>query len=364
MKRTKKQSVKQQKAAGKRRNRTIIKARKAVVIAPNPPRRRNKPARISEADISKFPAHVQDQLRAEIGQIGKAEAKASTPAQKRQVATKRRSFLSRLGTRLRVLGQTKKMKVSARDLGRCPRKVVKVRARHETDAISKAKSKLGSNYDQFKMQNPRYLVTAEETVRKARDLGILDDRSAKAALARAKKIYGGQGLKKFAARKRNASLKIKAKKRVVKNCGSAAKRRNSSAEQQRREFAGSVAGHKEMYFPTGTPQGLSTLGPLALIRTDAGDLKPINGTAYLCQDGEGKLHIGASKNAPLINGSESFGAVSRVEYVCRKPHLGYPDPITWYHDFESPRPRLEADGQGGLRFVGGNYTIRREGIVG
>lgn len=145
------------------------------------------------------------------------------------------------------------------------------------------------------------------------------------------------------------------------------RRRNSStAEGNRREFAGTFSGYKELYFPEGTPkEGLSTLGPLVLIRTESGDIKPAGGTAVLCQDAARKLYIGAKQDAPLIDGgARSFGKVRRVEYVCSKPHLGYPGRITWYHDFEEPLPTLKADGKGGLHFVGGGYTIRREGITG
>lgn len=144
-------------------------------------------------------------------------------------------------------------------------------------------------------------------------------------------------------------------------------RRNSgAAESNRCDFAGTFSGYKELYFPEGTPkEGLSTLGPLVLIRTESGDIKPAGGTAVLCQDEAGKLYIGAKQNAPLIDGgARSFGKVRRVEYVCSKPHLGYPGRITWFHDFENPLPTLKSDGRGGLHFHGGGYTIRREGITG
>jgi hypothetical protein len=145
-----------------------------------------------------------------------------------------------------------------------------------------------------------------------------------------------------------------------------ARRNSATAEGNRRDFAGSFSGYKELYFPEGTPkEGLSTLGPLVLIRTEAGDIKPAGGTAVLCQDAAGKLYIGAKQAAPLIDGgARNFGHVRRVEYVCSKPHLGYPGKITWFHDFENPLPTLKSDGKGGLHFHGGGYTIRREGIVG
>lgn len=144
-----------------------------------------------------------------------------------------------------------------------------------------------------------------------------------------------------------------------------ARRNSGQAEANRREFAGAVTGYQQLYFPEGTPQGLSTLGPLVLIKTDAGTIAPTGGKAVLCQDAAGKLYIGATQNAPLIDGAaRSFGKVRRVEYICAKPHLGYPGKVTWFHDFEDPLPSLKSDGRGGLHFHGGGYTIRREGITG
>lgn len=143
------------------------------------------------------------------------------------------------------------------------------------------------------------------------------------------------------------------------------RRRNDGAAERREQFAGSMTGYKDLYFPEGTPGGLSTLGPLVSIKTAAGKIQPTNGAAYLCQDANNRLYIGATKDAPLWAGpAESLGSVTRVEYTCRKPHLGEKQTVIWFHDFESPLPELRADGKGGLKFHGGGYTIKREGIVG
>ncbi|MBO0723761.1 MAG: hypothetical protein J2P41_23250, partial [Blastocatellia bacterium] len=93
-------------------------------------------------------------MKADKAAVEKKESKAATPAQKASAEKSKRSFLSRLGTRLRVIGQSQKFKVSARDLGRCKHKIVKVRGRHETDALSKARSQLGSGFDDLKVVNP------------------------------------------------------------------------------------------------------------------------------------------------------------------------------------------------------------------
>ena len=143
------------------------------------------------------------------------------------------------------------------------------------------------------------------------------------------------------------------------------KRRNSGAADRRSEFAGKTSGSKDLYFPDGTPEGLSTLGPLKLICTESGDLKPgSNGGAYLCQGPRGHLYVGATRNAPLVVGAQNFGKVSRVEYECAKPHLGEKKSVVWYHDFESPLPELRSNESGELKFHGGGYQIKREGIVG
>lgn len=144
------------------------------------------------------------------------------------------------------------------------------------------------------------------------------------------------------------------------------KRRNgSAAEAAREQFAGKVTGYKELYFPEGTPSELSTLGPLLLIETESGTIAPTSGGAYLCQSVKEKLYIGSTRNAPLFAGpAQNFGKIKRIEYTCAKPHLGEPEKVIWYHDFENPKPELRADGRGGLHIYGGSYTIKREGITG
>src|SRR5262249_5155470 len=139
-------------AIAKRKNRTVIKAKRARITVVNSKRTRNK-AGLSESDIAKLPDSAQRQIRAQLGTLERAEERAKRPTQKRAVEKKRRSLLARIGTRLRLIGQTKKFRVEARDLGRCKRKVVKVRGRHETDALAKAQSKLGRGYDQFRVRN-------------------------------------------------------------------------------------------------------------------------------------------------------------------------------------------------------------------
>src|SRR5207245_3041525 len=157
---------------------------------------------------------------------------------KKAAAKSRRSFLSRLGTRMRLIGQTKKIKVSARDMGRCPRKTVKVRARHETDALAKARAKLGGRYDDFRVKNSRR--------RKARG-----------------------------SKWRNAGTSTP-KVRALREKFTGMKSRSTAT----------------MNAPAGTPRNLAKLGRLVSIKTQRGTIKPARknpsgaGAVWLCADGK------------------------------------------------------------------------------
>jgi hypothetical protein len=298
----------------RRKNRTIIKARRVTVLSANPcgGRARNKAARLTEADIAKLPPHVQQQLRAQQQKVEEKEAKATTPAQKKAAVKARRSFLARLGTRLRVIGQTKKIKVSARDLGRCPRKTIKVRARHEADALAKARAKLGDRFDQLKVANGR-----KRRSTKANPL------RASAGVRALREKFTGQAARKTAV----------------------------------------------MSAPKGTPANLAKLGKLILIKAQKATIKPSAknpaGVVWLCADAKGKLHL-CTTGERLVDGpARSFGEVTQIEYEACKPHLGHPRPTIFFHKLGEEggrRPELVADGQGGLKFKGGDYTIAREGI--
>jgi hypothetical protein len=77
------------------------------------------------------------------------------------------------------------------------------------------------------------------------------------------------------------------------------------------------------------------------------------------------LHL-CTTGARLIEGpARSFGEVREVEYEAIKPHLGHKRPTIFFHKLGEEggrRPELIADGQGGLKFKGGDYTIEAEGI--
>jgi hypothetical protein len=143
-------------------------------------------------------------------------------------------------------------------------------------------------------------------------------------------------------------------------------RRNPSPAEIRRQFAGSVSGERDLYFPHGTPQGLAKLGKLVSITTEEGTIKPVAGTAWLCADTHGKLHLGSTNGAPLYDGPpRDFGEVSKIEYQDVKKHLGYTRPTIFFHHVGEKnhiRPTLHADGEGGLVFRDGDYHITSRGL--
>lgn len=167
---------------------------------------------------------------------------------------------------------------------------------------------------------------------------------------------------RLAGRALSRSVSLKAGSKTQK------KRNPNTPADNRREFAGRYNGDRDLFFPQGTPAGLSKLGKLTLLKTDVGDIAPVKGTAWLCRDAAGKLHIGTtSPNAVLWDGpAQSLGQVKRLEYEESKPHLGYPNPVVWFHrmgEETGERPTLHADGKGGLKFRGGRYRIESRGIV-
>jgi hypothetical protein len=182
------------------------------------------------------------------------------------------------------------------------------------------------------------------------------------------------------AKARKAPVKRASKRAVKKSSGVKGKRNptpavlavvnraKSKAAQNRKEFAGEYRKDLPLRYPEGTPQGLSKLGKLLKIKTDRAVITPINNQTWLVRDLKGKLHIGTTSKDGLIwsGAAEDFGHVRRIEYEDVKKHLGYDQPQGFYHfmgEEDGIRPRLYADGKGGLKFKGGNYRITPEGIV-
>jgi hypothetical protein len=153
----------------------------------------------------------------------------------------------------------------------------------------------------------------------------------------------------------------------VDSSGQIKSKKNPSPASIRKSFAGRLGKGADLYFPDGTPQGLAKLGKLVSITTEEGTIKPVSGTAWLCSDTRGKLHIGSPSTNPLFAGpARSFGEVTKIEYEESKPHLGYKNPVIWFHKMgeeTGEKPTLHSDGKGGLKFRGGAYKIESRGIV-
>ena len=120
-------------------------------------------------------------------------------------------------------------------------------------------------------------------------------------------------------------------------------------------------------FPNGTPANVYKLGTLHSIKLQNGSvIKPSGKTVWLCADTKGKLHLGTTGER-LVNAPKgSLGKVAEVEYITSKPHLGEPTVSRYFHKLgeeTGEKPTLYSDGNGGLIFKGGAYSITSRGIV-
>jgi hypothetical protein len=87
---------------------------------------------------------------------------------------------------------------------------------------------------------------------------------------------------------------------------------------------------------------------------------------WLCADASGRLHLCTTGGALFDGAAQDFGEVREIEYEAAKPHLGYKNPTIFFHrmgEEGGARPHLIADGKGGLKFKGGAYKIKSEGIT-
>lgn len=119
-------------------------------------------------------------------------------------------------------------------------------------------------------------------------------------------------------------------------------------------------------FPDGTPGGCYVLGKLVLLKlAGGGSVTPVDGLTYLCADGKKKLHLGTKGERLTDYPKGVVGTITQIEYEQRKPHLGYPKQTIFYHktgEETGEKPMLYSDGKGGLLIRGGNYSIKPEGI--
>ncbi len=259
--------------------------------------------------------------------------------------------------------RSKKRKAAAKKASSTARHKAATKSRKKTTSRLASRSlfrsvplKAGSKVQ--RARNPRYEVVGVNAQGREFDLAIHVDANKTKTLQWAKSHYPGYKKYQITLRDRQDYIGGTPKPKTRK-------RRNSAASD-RREFAGRYTGDKDLYFPQGTPTGLSKLGKLVLIKTQSGSIAPVRGTVWLCRDTKGKLHLGTTSNAPLTDmPAGSLGEVKRLEYEESKPHLGHPNPTIWFHrmgEETGERPTLYSDGNGGLKFRGGRYRITSRGI--
>ena len=152
-----------------------------------------------------------------------------------------------------------------------------------------------------------------------------------------------------------------------------ARRNPDTPAQKLQEWRGyPKTGEDTLRFPTGTPSGLYKLGVLKkIILSNGTRITPAAGQAWLCADTNGKLHIGgktntAAKGRVVDWPKDNLGKVKQVEYEARKPHLGDNERTIYFHKLgedDGNKPTLHSDGEGGLLFKGGNYSVTSRGLV-
>lgn len=180
---------------------------------------------------------------------------------------------------------------------------------------------------------------------------------------------------KKAAKKTVKSMGRPAKKAAKKTARKAAKptkKKNPSlqkkARKDRKEFAGRVSGSAKLYFPSGTPEGISKLGIFnKMILASGLEIKTTGDDVWLCQDTKHRLHIGSKRPGRMLDlEAGNYGPIERVYYVESKPHLNEKKPVNWNHqlgELTGERPSLAIDKDGQPRIKGGAYSINWRGIV-
>jgi hypothetical protein len=311
-------------------------------------------------------ANLEDNMRkASRKNPGRKHIAGATATQQRQYEAIKRSELKRgesKKTAKRIAAATVRKRANPK---RKP-SPAQLRARKKFVAMVRARARAAK----LKRRNS----SATKTLKKAAGAAKTAIRS---TLDAGSKLLGA-GAKALNPRKRrNAKkiVKVRAKKVVVvnprKRRKAVTRRHNASPVSIRKKFAGTYNGDKTLYFPDGTPSGLAKLGRLVKIKARRGTVRPTgknpSGEVWLCADTHGRLHLGSTRNAPLVAGEpRDFGEVEMIEYQEKKPHLGYKNPIIWFHKMGEEggrRPTLHANGKGELKFKGGSYKIKREGIT-
>lgn len=144
-----------------------------------------------------------------------------------------------------------------------------------------------------------------------------------------------------------------------------------SVKKIRKEFAGfSRSKALVLHTPKGLPKDVALLGDLKELKL-YGKAKPVRFRsaklgAY-SNGGRRRLCIGLQEKRPVKNPAQEqdLGEVQSVVYKTAKPHLGFNNAVYFKHKFGEEggaRPRLILTTDGLLKLVGGDYTVKKEGI--
>jgi hypothetical protein len=350
---------------GRRQNKTIIKAKRVVVLNKSAKRKRNAGHKDSDhpVEVTRHwragpPGYLTPWQRAHHAGQHDLFAHGIKPAKKRNSARFSASQWANEMARLRDIK---------------PRPLVKMfgKSGGTPEQQTTWKAQMAEWNRQYRHASKMQKIALEEDNAAFRARQSQNKTKKKRAKRNASRsVHPSQkktGRARAIGKTRNSSRRGSVAKTRTASASRVASKRNPSAESIRKEFAGKVTGERDVFVPASTPKGkLAKLGNLVLIVTEQGTIKPVRGSAVLLADTRGKLHIGTTSKANLFNGPrQSFGQVKRIEYDSTKPHLGYPSPIIWHHrmgEETGHRPTLHADGQGGLVFRGGRYRLTRRGI--
>ena len=89
-----------------------------------------------------------------------------------------------------------------------------------------------------------------------------------------------------------------------------------------------------------------------------------NAAPYLAADSKGKLHVVGGKYRANPTG-QTCGKVDLIEYETTKPHLGHKTPTIYFHQLgeeTGQKPTMKIDAEGLIKFSGGAYRIETDGI--
>jgi len=160
-----------------------------------------------------------------------------------------------------------------------------------------------------------------------------------------------------------------AKRKTVKKALKGKRRNpNDAAKAGYESFQGKTSTKSTaLNFPNGTPANVYKLGSLhSITLADGRTIKPAGKAVWLCADTKGKLHLGTTGERLTNAPKGSLGKVKEVEYITSKPHLGDSKPARYFHQLgeeTGEKPTLYSDGNGGLVFKGGAYSVTSRGIV-